>query len=199
MEYFKFFCIFATIYFLNQKNKAMKYEKEVIEFLNIPNIPKKKWDGKKSFKNGVAVINLFDNTKAYAIASFDADADKEPAIKKVFSAETFNSVDEIYVVPSYMDEDVENMDLDDDSKRAAQVLIDEAHELESEEKTETEIAYNENPYFFPHIHNDEEALAFIRSAQQGKRKRSKLPQDHESIVMKLCVMWADEQKKKKRG
>ena len=33
-------------------------EQEVCRYLSIPNIPKKKWDGKSSFKFGVAVTEL---------------------------------------------------------------------------------------------------------------------------------------------
>ena len=157
-------------------------------------IRKKKWDGKTSFKVGVAVIELQYGAQAYAVTTFDSDSDSEPRVKKVFSLEQFVKVSEIFVVPSYMDEDIEHMDLDEQSKQAAQRLLDEAHELENE-GIEEKIEMPKNEYFFDIIHNDEEAMAFIKSYNKANRVKGRIPRDHETIVMKLSVIWSNLQNK----
>jgi hypothetical protein len=172
----------------------IKFESEILDWLNLPSIPKKKWDGKTSFKVGVAVIELQYGAQAYAVATFDSDSDSEPRVKKVFSLEQFVKVSEIFVVPSYMDEDIEHMDLDEQSKQAAQRLLDEAHELENE-GIEEKIEMPKNEYFFDTIHNDEEAMAFIKSYNKANRIKGRVPRDHETIVMKLSVLWSNLQNK----
>lgn len=172
----------------------IKFESEILDWLNLPSIPKKKWDGKTSFKVGVAVIELQYGAQAYAVATFDSDSDSEPRVKKVFSLEQFIKVSEIFVVPSYMDEDIENMDLDEQSKQAAQRLLDEAHELENE-GIEKKIEMPKNEYFFDTIHNDEEAMAFIKLYNKANRIKGRVPRDHETIVMKLLVIWFNLQNK----
>ena len=172
----------------------IKFESEILDWLNLPSIPKKKWDGKTSFKVGVAVIELQYGAQAYAVATFDSDSDSEPRVKKVFSLEQFIKVSKIFVVPSYMDEDIEKMDLDEQSKQAAQSLLDEAHELENE-GIEEKIEMPKNEYFFDTIHNDEEAMAFIKSYNKANRIKGRIPRDHETIVMKLSVIWSNLQNK----
>ena len=55
----------------------IQFEKEVLGYLNIPSVPLKKFDG-KSFKDGVAVVELRSGSEAYAVATFDEENDKEP-------------------------------------------------------------------------------------------------------------------------
>ena len=109
----------------------ISFEKEVCSYLNIPSLPKKEWDGKSSFKNAVATIKLGGSRLAYAVASYDEAKDDAPRVVKSFMTEPFYGIDKIFVVPSYMDNDVDNMDLDEQSKKAAEDLKKEADELES--------------------------------------------------------------------
>lgn len=177
----------------------IKYEKEIIEWLNLPSIPKKKWDGKTGFRDGVAVIKHNMGEESYAVATFDSESDKEPRIKKVFGLEPYFEIGDIFVVPAYMNEDVESFDLDEESKKAAQRLIEEAHELEMEGVEEKKVELPKNEYFFDNIHNDEEAIAFIKSWNKSNRIKGRIPTDHETILMKLSVMWADAQRSNKRN
>ena len=175
----------------------INYEQEVVAYLNLPSIPKKKWDGKTAFKSGVAIINLVNGGKSYAVASFNPNKDTEPMITKVFGLEPYNGVGDIFVVPNYMDNDVKTFDLpDEQSMRAAQRLADEAAELEKEGVKEENIM-PENEYFFDHIHNDEEAQAYIRSYNKQKRISGRVPKNHDNIIMRLAAIHAEVTSQKK--
>ena len=166
-------------------------EKEVLQALSIPAIPKKKWDGHSSFLRGVAITNLTDGNQALALATFDSEYDKEPRIKRVFSMIPFVSVGDIYVIPQYMDDDVEHMDLDESSKSTALDLLEQAKAIESNLVEEEEENNNGNEYYFDNIHNDEEARAFIKSYNKRKGIKGKLPKTHETIVLRLYVIWKE--------
>lgn len=177
----------------------VQYEKEILLHLNIPSIPKKKWDGKSSFWRGVAVIETQDGSTAYAVATFNAESDEAPRITKVFSVGAFVSYGDIFIVPNYMNDNVDTFDLPDDkSKQAAQSLIEEAKEMEMEGVDEPQTEIPEHEYFFPFITNDEEAQAYIRNynRERGRRKGA-IPSTHESIVLKLAAIYAEQQNKKK--
>lgn len=165
------------------------YENQVCEYLNIPSIPKKKWDGKKSFLNGVALLSILGDREAYAVCTFDSDTDSEPRIKKVFSLEKFNEVKEIYPVPAYMDTDVDNMDLDEESKENAKFLVIEADEVvaDHEEAHKGE----DNEYFFDNIRNDEEAKAFIKAYNKEHKIKGGLPRTHDGLIMRLSVIHSE--------
>lgn len=165
-------------------------EKEICEFLSIPSIPKIKWDGKCDFATGVAVLEMKDGSQSYAVSSFDSQRDILPKITKVFSSEQFVSVCDIFIVPDYMETNVEEMDLDDDSKGMAKLLVDEAKEM-VDEKMDDAFAEPKNEYYFDNIHNDEQAIAFIKAHMKGKGKKGRVPKTHEAILMKLSVMYAD--------
>ena len=94
----------------------VEFEKEVVTYLNIPSIPKKEWNQTDSFQCGVAVINLSLGRQAYAVCSFDKETDREPRITKVFGVEPFGSIDKVFVVPAYMDNNTVDADLDAESK-----------------------------------------------------------------------------------
>ena len=177
---------------------VIKNEKEVLDYLHIPSIPLKKWNGKTSFKDGVAVIDLLSGSQAYAIATFDEENDANPRIKKTFSPEPFSNVGDIFVVPSYMNtqDDVKEFDMDEESKKAAENILKEAEELENEGVKEDKTEAPENEYCFDFIHNDAEAQAYIKSYNSKNRIKGKLPKTHEAIITRLAVIWADEQKKK---
>lgn len=173
----------------------VQFEKEILEHFNLPQIPAEKhiWDGQSSFKDGIAVTELKFGGNAYAACTFDADVDKEPRIIKAFAQEVFVGIKQIVVVPSFMDTDVENMDLDEESKKAAERLIEEANELTETQEDGVEMPKNE--YSFDHIHNDDEAIAFISSYNKENGIRGSVPTKHDTIVMRLAVIYADLQKK----
>ena len=172
----------------------ISFEKEVCSYLNIPSLPKKEWDGKSSFKNAVATIKLGGSRLAYAVASYDEAKDDAPRVVKSFMTEPFYGIDKIFVVPSYMDTDVDNMDLDEQSKKAAYELKKEADELENQGAEET-IEVPENEYCFDHIHNDEEAIAFIEAYNRENNIKGAIPKKHESIIARLTVIYAESLKK----
>ena len=67
----------------------IKFEQEVCDYLCIPSIPRKEWNKKDSFKKGVAVVRLSVSGVAYAVCTFDNEADTEPRIVKTFASEPF--------------------------------------------------------------------------------------------------------------
>lgn len=166
------------------------FEKEICGFLGIPTIPKRKWNGKSSFKRGVAVVELTDG-QAYAVATFDAETDEQPKIIKVFDLAQYKSIIDIFVVPEYMDTDVDSMDLDDDSKQSAKFLVEEANE-----KIDPKMVIDEpaNEYYFDNIHNDEQAAAFIKAYNKSHKIKGRVPNSHEGLIMKLSVIYANENK-----
>lgn len=172
----------------------ISFEKEVCSYLNIPSLPKKEWDGKSSFKNAVATIKLGGSRLAYAVASYDEAKDDAPRVVKSFMTEPFYGIDKIFVVPSYMDTDVDNMDLDEQSKKAAEDLKKEADELENQGADET-IEVPKNEYCFDHIHNDEEAIAFIEAYNRENNIKGAIPKKHESIIARLTVIYAESLKR----
>lgn len=172
----------------------ISFEKEVCSYLNIPSLPKKEWDGKSSFKNAVATIKLGGSRLAYAVASYDEAKDDAPRVVKSFMTEPFYGIDKIFVVPSYMDTDVDKMDLDEQSKKAADDLKKEADELENQGADET-MEVPENEYCFDHIHNDEEAIAFIEAYNRENNIKGAIPKKHESIIARLTVIYAESLKK----
>lgn len=182
-----------------QKIFAMiEKENEVCQYLGIPSIPKKKWDGKSSFKRGVGVVSLITGRQAYVVVSFDAEKDPDGCCRvvKVFSMEQFNlgnfGIDEVFVVPDYMDTDVDNMDFDEKSKEAAKALVNEALDLENSDTAASKVTLPENEYYFDNIHNDEEGMAFIKSYNSTNKVRGgKVPTTHESIIMRLSVIYSE--------
>ena len=170
-------------------------EKEIVKYLNIPSIPKKKWDGKKSFKNGCAVTQLLSGGEAYAVATFDTEKDTKPRIVKVFAQDIFKGYTDIFVVPSYMDDvDIDNADLDDESKKKMSLLMEEAKELESDGVEESQ-EENTNEYYFANITNDDEARAYIKAYNKRNKIRANIPKQHDAIVMRLSVIWNEENNK----
>ena len=167
------------------------FEFEICKYLDIPAIPKKAWDGKKSFKDGVAIVTLKSGQQAYVAVTFDCETDNKPRVKKVFTLEQFNDISDIYVVPSYMDSDIEAMDLDEESKEKAQFLVEEATDIV--EETPEEEATNE--YFFDNIHNDEEAKAFIKAYNKKMKNKARVPKSHDGLIMRLSVIHAEMEKK----
>lgn len=177
----------------------VEYEKEVVAYLNLPSLPKKEWNQQDSFKDGVAVVSLSLGRLAYAVCTFDKETDKEPRIKKVFGIEPFTSIEKVFVVPSYMDNDTSDADLDAESKKRAEQLAAEAKELENQGTVDEAIEdANKLPeWIFPEIHNIEEAQAYLREYNRinGIRK-GKIPTNEETIKMRLYNIYKTNNKRK---
>lgn len=166
------------------------FENEVCEYLKIPSVPKKEFDGKTSFKDGVAIVRLTTDDLAYATCTFNAEIDKEPRVKKVFTQATFTNIERVFVVPTYMDtSDIEKADLDEQSKEAAQRLADEANELTEQEEEKLELPQNE--WVFDEIHNKEEAMAWIKSYNQSNKIRGRVPEDEETLKLRLFAIQSE--------
>lgn len=176
------------------------FEKEVCDFLKIPSIPLKEWNQKDSFKDGVAITNLTLGRQAYAVCAFNSETDREPRIKKVFAQEPFGGIEKVFVVPSYMNTgDIEQADLDEQSKEAAKRLEEEANSLVEHNNNDTEeLLMPQNEYFFDHIHNDDEAIAFITAYNRDNGIKGAIPTKHDTLVMRLGVIYSDITRKNKK-
>ena len=163
----------------------------------LPSIPSDKyvWDGKSSFKDGIAIVQLMYQGYAYAACTFDAEKDDKPRVVKTFAQEPFVDVERIIVVPAFMDVNVEDMDLDEDSKRAAELLTQEADELTSDEQREDEKAANEinalPEWVFEEIHNKEEAQAWLQQYNSRNRIRGRVPENEETIKLRLLTIYTE--------
>ena len=175
------------------------FEKEVIQHLNLPSIPKKEWDGKSSFSKGVALLSLRGEREAYAVASFDADVDKKPNIVKVFGIEPFVNIKKVFVVPSYMStkEEVADMDLDEESKKKAQQMLSEANEMENEGTKEENPMENLPEWIFSEIHSKDEAIAWLKNFQSRNKQKGRIPTTDENIKLRLFSIYSEMQKKQK--
>lgn len=177
----------------------IEFEKDVIAYLNLPSIPKKEWNQQDSFQNGVAIIGLSLGRQAYAVCSFDATTDREPRITKVFGIEPFASIDKVFVVPSYMDNDTNDVDLDAESKKRAEQLAAEAQELENEGTVDEAVQEADKlpEWIFPEIQNREQAMAYLReyNRMNGIRK-GKIPSNDETIKMRLYNIYMSNKNRK---
>ena len=177
----------------------IEFEKEVITYLNIPSIPKKEWNGKDSFQDGVAVINLSLGRQSYAVCTFNKDEDKEPRIKKVFGVEPFHSIEKVFVVPAYMDNDTSDVDLDAESKKRAEQLAAEAQELENDGTVDEAVKEADKlpEWIFPEIQNIEQAQAYLREYNRMNRiKKGKIPTNEETIKMRLYNIYMSNKNRK---
>lgn len=173
----------------------VKFMTDVCNYLRLPDIPKKKWDGATSFENGVAIAVTRTDELCYVVVSFNSEEEAEPRVKKVFGYDVIKEIKDIFVVPAYMDDNnIEEMDLDEESKKRAKEIAEEAKEIENEgvaDKIETP----DNEYFFDEIHNDEEARAFIDAYNKRNKIKASIPRKHDTIVMRLGVIWSELNKK----
>ena len=176
------------------ENVKILFEKEVCDYLRLPSLPAKEWDGKSEFANAVAVVTLLSGDKAYAVAKFNPEVTNEPSIVKVFSGEPFRSEGaKFFIVPYYMNvESVDNMDLDEQSKKHAEELIKEAEIIENEGAEDVTSKMPENEYCYPEIENDEQAVAFIKAWNQKHGIKGGVPSKHDSITAKLLAMWMED-------
>lgn len=175
----------------------ISFEREVIAHYKLPSIPKKEWDGKSSFQDGVAIINLLDDTQAYAACRFNKDEDNAPRIIKTFGFTPFKKIAKVFIVPSYMDNNVEDADLDKESKKRAEELAKEARELEGSEKEESaeDVMEKLPEWIFDHIHSKEQAIAYIRNYRKTNGiKKGNIPTTDENIKLCLYSIYSELQK-----
>ena len=177
----------------------IEFEKEVIEYLHLPSLPKKEWNQQDSFQDGVAIVSLSLGRMAYAVCTFDKETDKEPRIKKVFGIEPFTSIEKVFVVPAYMDNDTNDVDLDSESKKRAEQLAAEAMELENQGTVDEAIEEaNKLPeWIFDEIHNRDEAIAWLKQYNHRNGiKKGKVPTNEETIKMRLYNIYMSQKKRK---
>ena len=174
--------------------EKIQFEKEVCDYLSLPSIPTKKWDGKSAFKYGVAKCSLYDGTVAYAVCSYDGEG--MPEIKKTFATAIILSVDDVFVVPTYMDTAVDEMDLDDASREAAERLAEEAKEL-TEKPQEKSFADELPEWVFPEIHNKEEAMAWLKQYNVSNKIKGRVPENEETLKLRLLNIYSQTIKKTK--
>lgn len=172
----------------------IRFEKEVIKYLGLPSIPKREHDGTSFFDKGVAIVVDKGGEKSYAVCRY-TESDKEPIITKVFDLAPFVSIENIYVVPTYMNniDEVKNMDLDEPSKKKAEEILREAKELEDDIDDTVE---QHGEYYFDNITNDEEARAFIASYNKTNRIKGCVPKTHEGLVMRLASIYSNMKERK---
>ena len=160
---------------------------------------KKEWNKRDSFKKGVAVVKLAVSGTGYAVCTYDEDFDKEPRIIKSFASDPFYAIENVFVVPNYMntsEKDISEMDLDDESKKKAEQLVQEAQELTatSEENKEIEEMQQLPEWIFPEITNVEEARAWLQSWNSKNKVRGKIPTNEETIKMRLLNIYSQMKK-----
>ena len=177
----------------------IEFEKEVITYLNLPSIPRKEWNQIDSFQSGVAVVNMSLGRQAYAVCSFDKETDIQPRINKVFGIEPFTGIEKVFVVPSYMDNDTNDVDLDAESKKRAEQLAAEAHELENEGTVDEAVKEADKlpEWIFDEIHNMSEAQAWLKqyNIRNGIRK-GKIPTNEDTIKMRLYNIYMSNKNRK---
>ncbi len=173
----------------------VNFEQEILAYLSLPAIPKKEWDKESAFDKGVAVVELQTEREGYAVATFNPErGDTKPRVTKVFGSEPFGEIKRVYVVPDYMETDMRNADLDDASKKKAEEIINEGNEIANDETKTDTLPNPQNEYSFDFIHNDEEAIAYIEAYNKKNKISGRVPQKHDAIVMRLAVIYADENK-----
>lgn len=173
----------------------VKFEKEVCDYLHIPSIPKKEHDGKSSFKKGVAIVKLAVSGFGYAVCTYDAESEQEPRIIKSFASEPFYGIEKIFVVPNYMntsEQDIKEMDLDDESKKKAEQLVQEAQGLTQHSEQDKEIDEMQNlpEWIFAEINSLDEARAWLSNYNSRNRIKGKIPTNEETIKMRLLNIYS---------
>lgn len=175
----------------------IEFEKEVVSYLGLPSLPKKEWDGKTNFDKGVAIIEFRDGRLAYAACEMNADkGHNKPKVTKVFSLEPFISIKKAFVVPSYMNtiDEVAKMDLDEESKKKAEQLLQEAEELENDGIGEGSTVDNLPEWVFEEITNREEAEAWLRRYNARHRIKGKVPRNEETLKLRLLSIYSEKKK-----
>jgi len=164
-----------------------RFLEDVCGLLNIPKIPKKEWDGTTPFDSGVALVKRISGNKEYAICRYDPNKNSKPAIKKDFGMEPFTDIIKIWPIPDYMDTNVDEMDLDEDSKDNMKSLLEEKEEESVQTLVTVEDPLEKLPeWIYENIHNVQEAQAIIR--QYGKAK-GKISSNEDVLKSKLYDLY----------
>lgn len=176
----------------------IQYEEAICEHLRLPSIPKKEWDGKMPFKHGVAIVTMTTGEQAYAVVTYDKERDEKPRVVKTFAQGIFTDIEKIFVVPEYMDmDDLDNADLDDESKKKAKELAQEAKEIE-DEGVDDNTDINKLPeWIFDHIKSREEAEAYLKSYRKTNKIKGILPKTEENLKLALYVIYQEMQNRNK--
>ena len=110
----------------------IRFKKDVCDYLRLPDVPKKKWDGNTSFEHGVAIVETKTDEQVYAVVTFDSNSDEQPRILKAFGYDIITTIVDVFVVPAYMeDNDIDEMDLDEESKKRVKEMSKEAKDIEN--------------------------------------------------------------------
>lgn len=176
----------------SKENIVIGCEREVLAYLSLPSIPLKEWDGVSSFSRGVGVLSLRVGGYAYCVCAYDADAGMvRPRIAKVFIQEPFVSLERVYIVPEYMStlDDVEQMDLDDESKALARDLLEQADEASI--VADDTLSAPEHEWYFPEITNLEEARAWLKAYNKSHRIKGSLPRSEETVKLRLASLYSE--------
>lgn len=168
----------------------IKNEKEVIGFIKCP-IPKKQWDKESSFTTGVAIVRRITDEEDYAVCSFNKETDDNVKIIKDFGLSPFIEIVNVFPIPEYMEDNISDMDLDEESKAAVEQLIGEKQEaINKDVKKKESVAYE---WGYDFINNKQEAVAFLKT----KQAKGRIPVNEDVLKAKLREMYHSEQKKRK--
>lgn len=171
----------------------IRFKKEICQTLGIPSIPKKEWDKKTSFDNGVAVIRRITDKEDYAICSFNSEMDDYIRIVKDFGFEPFKEIVTVYPIPPYMEDNINDMDFDDESsKEAMEELLQKKKEIVNEGIDKPKVETYE--WGYPFIKEKREAIAFLKK----QNLKGRIPTNDEVLKAKLRAMYRNEQKTKKQ-
>lgn len=171
----------------------VEFEKELLDYMDLPSVPKKEWDGKSDFDKGVAVVEQRSGREAYAVAVFHSEKHSEPQIKKSFGFEPFGKILRIFIVPNYMNTNLEDADLDEASKKKAEEIINEAKEIENEGVEDLSMPKEE--WVFPEIKSKEQAIAWLQAYNSRNKIRGKVPTNSDTIKLRLYSIYKDNHKK----
>lgn len=171
----------------------INYEKEALDYLQLPKMLKNQWDKKTHFDDGIAIVKTMTGQFNCAICRY-AEKDDKPMIKKVFCGEPFGEIVEIYPMPKYMESDISKMAFEDsESEEAMKALIQERDE-KIHEGVEKEVDELDNlEWHTSSVHNREEAMAWLR----GKGIKGAMPKSDAALKMKIYSVLMNEKIEKK--
>lgn len=164
----------------------VNFENQVLDYLGLPSVPRKEWDGSTAFEKGVAIVELKAGGTAYAVASFNPQkGDTKPSIKKVFGNEPFGEILSVFIVPEYMFTDITDADLDEQSKKKAVEIINQGDEIVNEND---ESIMPQSEWVFDEIHDIEEARAWLTAYNARNKISGRLPSKEETIKLRLLAI-----------
>lgn len=169
-------------------------KKLVCKSLGIPDIPKKKWDGESSFDKAVCSLECIDMSICYGICSYDKEVDDTVKINQVFFSYPFVKIVDIFPLPSYMDDNIDEMEFDDEeSHNAISQLLDEKAEIINQGLEAEPI--EEYEWGFPFIANKEQAIAYMKELNKNDKKKGAVPTKDEVLKAALRVRYNMDKKK----